>query len=112
MSKMTERMIQRVAANHTKEAASEEILNFVLPMAKVYVLLDKLEKEEPITAKLTQDVLFEISNRLEIPDNTMEAINRLRNTANNNGRWDIDLMRNNLFKAAHALGIKLPHGMF
>ncbi len=112
MSNLADRLAQRVAANHTKEAASEEILNFVLPIAKVYTLLDRLEKQEPITAKLTQDVLYEISKQLTIPDNTMEAINRLRNTANNMDRWDIDLMRNNLFKAAHSLGIKLPHGMF
>jgi len=40
------------------------------------------------------------------------ALSRLQGIVQYAKKWDISLLRNNVFKAANAVGIKLPSGMF
>jgi len=47
---------------------------------------------------------------LELTPNQQEALNRMRNSVN--GSYREDMHRNNIFKAAHSLGIKLPSMSF
>ena len=58
-----------------------------------------------------REVFSKLAEALEISDNEQRAIQRLRGILDNPG-WDPALQRNNIFKAADLLGIKLPSGMF
>jgi hypothetical protein len=41
-----------------------------------------------------------------------EALNRVRQLVTKGQTWDAGMLRNNVFKAANALGMKLPSGSF
>jgi len=64
------------------------------------------------SAGLLRDVMDKLADELEISRGAQEALNRLQWIAKNGKRADSDLLRNNIFKAANSLGIKLPSGMF
>ena len=64
----------------------------------------------------TYDLLVEVYQKLQrdfaLSGGQREAINRLIQSKEAQTRWPPDLHRNNIFKAAHALGIHLPSSMF
>lgn len=64
----------------------------------------------------TYDLMLEVYEKLQsdfkVSSAQNEAINRLKVCMDRGRGMQIDAHRNNIFKAAHALGIKLPSMMF
>lgn len=67
------------------------------------------KKSDEITYKLAVDVYRQLKNELAISNDVSEAINRLKNAVRSR---DAGMIQNNVFKAANALGMKLPHSSF
>lgn len=79
----------------------------------VFDMVEKLERVgDTQSAKLARLVYYHIQEKLELEDNESNALKRLIGCVKNKGSWDPSLLRNNIFKAADELRIKLPSGMF
>lgn len=79
-------------------------------LAKVKQALAKAGDKQSVD--LLRDIQMELLNRLGMDDSTERAINRLAQVARDGQRWDVALVRNNVFKVANELGLKLPSMMF
>ena len=77
-----------------------------------YHLYERLSEEDPQTAELYHDAFTKLASMLNLPQGAYEALKRLKDTTERGSRWDVGLIRNNVFKAANALGVRLPSGMF
>lgn len=73
---------------------------------------DRVETADAQSAELMNDVMRALSKALDLSSGQMEALRRIRGVVANADRWDPGLIRNNVFKAAHALGMNLPSHMF
>ena len=73
--------------------------------------LIKMEGEEQ-SQQLLADVMQALAKAMELTEGQMEALNRVVQVVANRDKWKPDLVRNNVFKAANALGMKLPSYMF
>jgi hypothetical protein len=71
---------------------------------------------EDVVDEQTYRLMVEVYQRLrkdfELSNGQREAINRLRMSIESKRSWGGDMHRNNIFKAAHGLGISLPSSMF
>lgn len=72
----------------------------------------KLEKDDEQSAGLLYDVLKELEDKLTLSNRESQALGRLSQLVKAGSSWKPALQRNNIFKAADLLGIKLPSGMF
>jgi len=86
--------------------ASKDILDGILPQ-KLVANMRKTADE--ITYKLAVEVYKELRTRMTLSNQENEALNRLQYAANSR---DEGMIRNNVFKAANVLGMKLPHSSF
>ena len=89
-----------------------DIMERLLPAKQIRkIRRQKLSDEQ--TAELAIQVWQELAHRIEeaLGRGGQEALNRLMHKSNFT-KDDTGLTRNNIFKAAHALGIKLPSHMF
>ena len=89
--------------------ADDSLLSYVLDHKDVLKLEDVVDEE---TWDLARRVYVALKKRLQLDRDTKEAINRLKNSASNVRGFQPATHRNNIFKAAHALGIKLPSSSF
>ena len=64
------------------------------------------------SAKLLREVMDGVAKELKISKGAQEALSRLVWIARNGKKGNSALLRNNIFKAAHSLGLKLPSMMF
>ncbi len=64
------------------------------------------------SAGLLRDVMDKLGDELDISRGAEEALSRLRQIAESGERWSPELLRNNIFKAANSLNMRLPSGMF
>jgi len=96
----------------SKKAGSNDVIEYVLPMDDMAKLYHKLEKQDEQSAKLLMEVYNVLRARLKLSDGESEAMSRVRGMTTRGQNWDVDLLRNNIFKAAHSLGMKLPSMMF
>jgi hypothetical protein len=64
------------------------------------------------SAKLLREVMDKLAKELKISSGAKEALSRLVWIAKNGLKADPALLRNNIFKAAHSLKLKLPSMMF
>jgi len=71
-----------------------------------------IEKEDKQSAELLNATFDKISKELDLSSGAEHALSRLQGIVQYAKKWDISLLRNNVFKAANAVGIKLPSGMF
>lgn len=92
--------------------AGNEILSRMVDERRFVKLYDEVEKQDEQSADLLLKVRGALVNALKISDNEYNALNRVQQLVASQGRWDIGLQRNNIFKAANLLGIKLPSAMF
>ena len=92
--------------------AGSEILWRLLDQRDFFKLYRTVEKQDKQSAQLLQDITDKLSDSLKIKDNEYNAISRLTQLIKGGQNWDISLQRNNIFKAADLMGIKLPSGMF
>jgi hypothetical protein len=84
-------------------SAIEYIVNF---HAQSDTLI-KMEGDDQ-SQQLFADVMNSLAKVMELTPGQMEALNRMVQVVENRGKWAPDLVRNNVFKAANALGMKLP----
>lgn len=75
-------------------------------------LYDRMEKEDAQSAELFLDIVSEIQKRLDIGPGAESALSRIIDAIEHRRTWDMSLLRNNIFKAANSLGLKLPSHMF
>ena len=92
-----------------KQAARGGLIETVLPMGDIHKLRKSVDEQ---SGKLAVAIYRHFANKFAFSTAEQEAFNRLVNSVKNANSWDQDLLRNNLFKAAHSLGIKLPSGIF
>ena len=72
----------------------------------------QIEKQDAQSAELFKDTFDKLAKELEISSNSEHALYRVRSIVENCKKWHIALIRNNVFKAADMMGIKLPSAMF
>jgi len=84
----------------------------VVPQRDVMKMYSRLEDEDEQSAQLYQEVVGKLVEMLDMDRGAQEALRRIQDVSGRGQRWDIDLIRNNIFKAANAMGIRLPSGMF
>ena len=97
----------------SKEASNDGVLEAILPQRDMLKLIEKLQDEgDNQSATLVVDVYQKLQEKLQLSDNEEYALKRLLGCVENAGSWDVALLRNNIFKAADLLRMKLPSGMF
>lgn len=95
-----------------RKTASDSMLEYVIPQREMLNLFNELEGVDDQSKDLAYEVYRALRKKLDLPRGEQEALNRLRMCVENAKRWDPALLRNNIFKAAHSLGMKLPSAMF
>jgi hypothetical protein len=94
------------------KTASDSILGYVIPRDEMEAAYDRLEAADEMSANLMVQVYQTLGKRLALTSGEMEAVSRIRDVVTRGKNWDAGLLRNNIFKAANALGLKLPSGSF
>lgn len=87
------------------------VIEAVLPQKDVLSLRKKLVSDEE-SKELAYEVYRYFVQRLDLKGNELEALRRLMGCIERREEWDAALLRNNIFKAAHSLGMKLPSSSF
>jgi hypothetical protein len=97
-----------------KEAGGDpDVLWKLLDKRGYYKLKSEMKKEgDEQSSKLLDEIGLRLMRSLQLSDDEQRAFNRLSGSIHSMGRWDAATQRNNIFKAANHLGIKLPSGMF
>ena len=95
-----------------RTASRNDVIESILPMRDVAKLHHKMEEQDEQSARLLIDVYNALRARLSLSDGETEAMNRVTNMVKSGQNWNADLLRNNIFKAANSLGMKLPSAMF
>jgi hypothetical protein len=95
-----------------KQAGTNDVLDFIIPQDDLGDVYNRLEKEDAQSAELLLSVYDAIRKRLELPHGEDEAVSRIRDLITRGKNWDVGLMRNNIFKAASLMGLKLPSHSF
>jgi len=103
---------QVLASEQEKTAGSDDVFYMILPQREVMKMYGRLEKEDDQSADLYQQVVRKLVSVLKLDSGEMEAMRRVLDITTRGQNWDIGLLRNNVFKAANAMGIRLPSGMF
>ena len=103
---------QRLASND-KHASHDDLMGYVIDMGDFLTFVHALDKVDEQSADLAREVYMELSQKMQLAENERQALNRLRNSVKRgmNG-WDAGTQRNNIFKAADLLRMKLPSYMF
>ena len=89
--------------------AGINILQDLIPQNAVGKLRKNVDEQ---TWELAYEVYKELQEALELTSGQQDALNRLMQSVDRAGSMSEGLHRNNIFKAAHALGIKLPSMSF
>jgi len=107
-------LADRVESNTKTANTGYEILSLLLTSGnnKLDDLTERLTGEDEQCLDLLGDVCSKLQQKLSLDSGSMEALGRVRAAVEGVRSWRIDLVRNNIFKAANSLGIKLPSGMF
>jgi hypothetical protein len=94
----------------TARNAGHDIMMVLAPnLSKVY---GKALKEDEQTAKLLRELMMAFMDEFDLDTGKENALSRLQTISEAGARWDISLLRNNVFKAADSFGLSLPSGMF
>jgi len=103
----SKQLAQELVKLAKKLVARDSLIDLVVDQGKLGRLKNQMDEQ---TYDLMVEVYDKLAKELELTSGQREALNRLRSSAD--GRFQQDMHRNNIFKAAHALGIKLPSSMF
>jgi thioredoxin-like negative regulator of GroEL len=93
----------------SRRQASTSLLNFALPEKEMRKLEHHVDEQ---TWDLAVEVYQKLQEKFRLNNDEQEALNRLIGSVRESTSFETDIHRNNIFKAAHALGIKLPSGIF
>ena len=96
----------------TDKVASQSLIEGLLPRRDVVSCIRKIKKTDEQSSKLLRDAYLELSDQLDITDNQRYALNRMKNVVENCDRMQPAGIRNQVFKAADMLGMRLPSGIF
>jgi hypothetical protein len=103
-------MVEAVRARDISE--SKSVIDYVIPTKEMLAMVDRVEEKDEQAGKLLMDVLRELRKKMEIDQGTADALNRIQGLMLKGKNWSPELVRNNVFKAANDMKIKLPSGMF
>lgn len=95
-----------------RRVGSQDLIEKFLPSHDVYKLISRMEKEgDDQSGDLAARVYSHLAAKLRLSDNDGMALNRLMASVQRMD-WDAATQRNNIFKAADLLGMKLPSHFF
>lgn len=112
-SKITELTANlREATDKTAMSMGKEIFQELVDMRKLYGVRKVFTTAgDKASADLVRDIMQKMMEELEPKNRGMQrAMNRLRNAMH--GNQDPENLRNQIFKVADELGMRLPHSMF
>lgn len=97
----------------SKKALNESIINDIINHndLRKFTMSDAYTNDKDIQ-KLTSEVYSYFADKLRFNSNEIDAWRRLLNSIGKADSWRPEMQRNNIFKAAHSLGMKLPSSMF
>lgn len=101
-----------VKSGGTDKVASQSLIEGLLPQRDVISCIRKIKKTDEQSSNLLRDAYLELSDQLDITDNQRYALNRMKNVVENCDRMQPAGIRNQVFKAADMLGMRLPSGIF
>jgi len=93
-------------------SAGSEIVWRILDQRAFMKVWRELRKDDEQAADLLYEVLTTLQDKLDISDSESQALGRITQLVKAGSGWKPALQRNNIFKAANLLGIRLPSGMF
>lgn len=64
------------------------------------------------TANVLMDAIYALAEELEMKPNVLGALNKMKNIADRGDKMSFDMLRNQIFKTADLLKVKLPSMMF
>lgn len=91
--------------------ASDTVFWMILDQRAFYDIYQKLDRDEQ-SQDLLHEIMEKLSKKLALDTAEMYGLNRLRNMIRDGKGWDEALLRNNVFKVADSLGIRLPSSLF
>jgi hypothetical protein len=92
--------------------AGNNALWYAIPQRDYQNATFEIGNADEQTSSLLDDVAEALHSKLKLSSGEAEALSRVIRVVQNYRTWKPDLIRNNVFKAAHALGMKLPSAMF
>lgn len=101
-----DKISERVARSVTAQGG-DSLIDFVIPEDDLVKTHRELDEE---TAEVMADTYRQLKKDLELSKDQQEAINRLRNVIERG--MEGAMARNQIFKAADAIGLKLPSSAF
>ena len=84
-------------------------MDLILTSAELFSSISHADKQ---TQELALQALRELQKRLAADRSTLDALVRLLGVSGRGKEWAPDLVRNNVFKVAHELGLDLPSSSF
>ena len=96
----------------TTKVARDDMFYDIVDERETINLYRKLEDVDEQAAKLMYECIREFRKKFTVDPNTQQALNRFQGMVAKGQSWDAGLLRNNVFKVADLLGLKLPSGMF
>ena len=94
-----------------RKMASNTLIHKVFDAKEWHNLVRKMGDDEQ-SLSLMNDILMAFRRKLSLSGGEESALNRMLIGLSSVNRWDEGTHRNNIFKAADLLGIKLPSAMF
>jgi hypothetical protein len=95
-----------------RTASSDNAFWYLVPSRDYTEVAHSINDADEQTAGLFVDVCEKLAGALKLSSGEAEALDRVLQVVKNHRTWKPDLIRNNVFKAANALGLKLPSHMF
>jgi len=104
---------QQTRRQASKQGLASDIFDQVIGNRNLGAIMQVVKKYgDKQSGDLLLQIRAELVSRFSVDDSTERAINRLLGLTTRGKTWDPSLIRNNVFKVANELGIKLPSGMF
>ena len=99
----------KVKTKENKIIANTSIIEYIVPQGD---LADSFKNFDDQTQDLARDVWMMLKKKLTLSRSETEALNRLKQSVSNSSKWKEAMHRNNIFKAANSLKMKLPSSSF
>lgn len=100
------------SAGTDKVARSTSLIEGMLPEKSVADCSRKISKTDEQTSGVFLDVYYKLSEQFDPSDKQRYALNKMQFLVRNCDKMEPALIRNQVFKAADMLGMRLPHSIF
>jgi len=108
-TKVAKALGYKIIAKNNKIVADTSIIEYIVPQGD---LADSFKNFDDQTQDLARDVWMMLKKKLTLSRSETEALNRLKQSVSNSSKWKEAMHRNNIFKAANSLKMKLPSSSF